>query len=316
MKQFLHLLLAMATGLAFSAGKGSALAQETFYQGKTVRLIVGTAAGGGFDTYSRVIARHIAKQIPGNPAIIVENMPGAAHLIAANHIYKVVKPDGLTIGNFTGALLLGQVLDRPGIEFDARKFEYIGAPARDLSICALSRKSGITSLQQWQASKSVKIGSIGPGDFTYEIPKILQFALGLSMQVIAGYKGTAPIRLAVESGEVDGVCMDWNSIRSTWRKALETGDVVVVVQITSSSHPEISQVPLAVDFAKTPEGRRLIQVGIHDRGTIFRPLSSTSRGASRARADLEAGIHRNVKGCRVSLRRQEIQSQYRFCRWR
>jgi tripartite-type tricarboxylate transporter receptor subunit TctC len=248
------------------------LAQEPFYKGKTIRLIVGTDPGGGFDTYSRAIARHMSRHIPGGPTIVVENMPGAAHLISANYIYKIAKPDGLTMGNFTGTLLLGQVLKRPGIEFDARKFEYIGAPSRDVSTCALAKRSGVGTLQQWIGSKNVvKIGGIGPGDFTYEIPKILEFALGLPVQVVAGYKGTAPIRLAVEGGEVDGVCMDWNSIKATWRKALDSGDVKVVVQITPRVHPELSDIPRASDFANTAEGRRLIQVGIYDRGTIFRP---------------------------------------------
>jgi len=141
-----------------------------------------------------------------------------------------------------------------------------------LSICALRKKSGVSGLQQWQASKSVvKIGSIGPGDFTYEVPKVVGYALNLPMQVVAGYKGTAEIRLAVENGEVDGVCMDWNSIRSTWRKALETGEVIIVARITPTADPEIAKVPLAADFVKTADGRRLLQVAVQDRGSIFRP---------------------------------------------
>ena len=276
-------LLLMTIELFSFAWTGPVLAQESFYKGKTIRLIVGTEPGGGFDTYSRAIARNMSKYIPGAPAIVVENMPGAAHLISANYIYKIAKPDGLTIGNFTGTLLLGQVLGRPGVEFDARKFEYIGAPSRDISTCTLAKRSGINSLQEWIGSKKViKIGGIGPGDFTYENPKILEFALGLPVQVVAGYKGTAPIRLAVEGGEVDGVCMDWNSIKATWRKGLESGDVKVVVQITPRVHPEMSDVPLAKDFAKTSEGRKLIEVGIHDRGTIFRPYT-TSPGVPRER---------------------------------
>ncbi|MGH7834394.1 MAG: Bug family tripartite tricarboxylate transporter substrate binding protein, partial [Candidatus Binatia bacterium] len=266
-KQALRWLLALGIASVFY-GKAPVLAQQPFYQGKTLRLIVGTTPGGGFDTYSRAIARHMGRHIPGNPTIIVDNMPGAAHLISANYIYKVAKPDGLTMGNFTGTLLLGQVMGRPGVEFDARRFHYLGAPSRDISICALSKRSGVTSLQEWQASKNpVKIGGIGPGDFTYEVPKVLGYALNLPTQVVAGYKGTAPIRLAVESGEVDGVCMDWNSIRATWRKALDAGDVVVVARITPSSDPEISKVPLASDFAKTPEGRSLIQVAVEERGS-------------------------------------------------
>ena len=104
-------------------------AQEPFYKGKTMRVIVGYAAGGGYDLYSRTIARHIGKHIPGHPTIIVENMTGAGSLIAANHVYKMAKPDGLTIGHFSGVLFLGQALGQKGIEFDALNFEYIGVPA-------------------------------------------------------------------------------------------------------------------------------------------------------------------------------------------
>jgi tripartite-type tricarboxylate transporter receptor subunit TctC len=274
MKRQLVLLVTTALGLLLCTSAQPAAAQELFYQGKTIRIIVGSDPGGGFDTYSRTIARHMSKHIPGNPVIVVENMPGAAQMISANYLYKVAKPDGLTLGNFAGTLFLAQVMGRPGVEYDVRKFEYLGAPARDFSTCTLSKRTGIASLQQWLAAKNpVKIGGIGPGDFTYEIPKILEFALGLPIQVVAGYKGTAPIRLAVESGEVDGVCMDWNSIKATWRKALDSGDVKVVVQIAARTHPELSDLPIAADFAKSAEGRRLIQVGIHDRGLSFRPYT-------------------------------------------
>lgn len=152
MKQPIDWLMSFWMALIFSAGPVAA--PEPYYQGKTVRVIVVPAVGGGFDTYSRAIGRQMGRHIPGNPTMVVENRPGAAHLIAANHIYKVPKPDGLTIGNFGRALFLGQVIGRAGIEFDACKFHYLGAPSRDLSICALSKKSGLASLQQWQGSKT------------------------------------------------------------------------------------------------------------------------------------------------------------------
>jgi tripartite-type tricarboxylate transporter receptor subunit TctC len=288
-------LLAIAIAWVFR-GDESVLAQQPFYQGKNLRLIVGTSAGGGFDTYSRAIARHMGRHIPGNPAIIVENMPGAAHLISANHLFKVAKPDGLTFGNFTGALLFSQVLGRPGIEFDARKFHYLGAPIRDISICALSKRSGVTSLQQWRgAANPVKMGSIGPGDFTYEVPKVVSHALNLPAQVVAGYKGTAEIRLAVENGEVDGLCMDWNSIRSTWRKALDAGDVVVVIRVTPSPDSEIAKIPLAADLAKTAEAKNLIRVAVQDRGSIFRPYL-TPPGVPKDRLEvLRRAFHGTLK---------------------
>ena len=109
----------------------AAYSAAPYYEGKTIRIIVGTSPGGGYDTYTRLIARHFSKYIPGTPTIIVDNMPGAGGLLSANHLYQVAKADGLTIGHFVGGQFLQQLLGRPGIEFDARRFEYIGVPAQD-----------------------------------------------------------------------------------------------------------------------------------------------------------------------------------------
>ena len=159
-----------------------AFAQEDFYRGKTIRLIVGLAPGGGFDTYSRVIARHIGKHIPGNPTTIVENMPGAASLLAANYVYKAAKPDGLTIGNFVGGLAFQQILGLPGVEFDAPGFEFIGVPATDNFMIGVAKSTGITSVEQWKASGTIiKIGGVAPGGGTDDIPKVLKETLGLPL---------------------------------------------------------------------------------------------------------------------------------------
>src|SRR5262245_53787585 len=141
----------LALALVFLATV-AAHAQDTFYRGKTVRIIVGASAGGGYDTYSRTIARHMGKHIAGNPALVVDNMPGAGVLISANHMYKIAKPDGLTIGHFIGGLFLQQLLGKPGIEFDARKFEYMGVPAQDNYMLAVHKSTGITSIEQWLSS--------------------------------------------------------------------------------------------------------------------------------------------------------------------
>ena len=119
-------------------GATPTFAQEPFYKGKAIRIIVGTSAGGGFDTYTRTLARHFGKHVPGQPAIVVENMAGAGHLIAANHMYKVAKPDGLTIGHFHGGWFLYQLFKRPGIEFDATQFELIGSPIKESRACAFT----------------------------------------------------------------------------------------------------------------------------------------------------------------------------------
>ena len=181
------------------------------------------------------------------------------------------KPDGLMFGTFNGGLFLQQLLGRPGIEFDVARFELLGVPAKDSSACAVTKASGITSMERWAASKTpVKLGATAPGAITHDTPRVLQAALGLPIHLVAGYKGTADIRLAAESGEIAGGCWAWESIKATWTKGIEAGDVVVVVQNLPKPHPDLPKVPLAIDFARTEEARQLIQAGIHDVSAINR----------------------------------------------
>ena len=211
----------------------SVSAQESFYKGKAVRIVVGAAAGGGYDTYSRTIARHMGKHIPGNPTFIVDNMPGAGFLISANHIYNVAKPDGLTIGHFIGGLFLQQFLGKPGVEFESMKFGFVGVPGQDNYVLGISKSLGITSIEQWLSSKTiVKLGGVGAGSATDDIPKILKEAIGLPVQIVSGYTGTATVKLAFNSGEVQGVDNSWESFKATWRNELESGNLVVVLPFT------------------------------------------------------------------------------------
>jgi tripartite-type tricarboxylate transporter receptor subunit TctC len=258
-----------------------------YYEGKTVRLIVGTSPGGGFDSYARLLSRHLAKHIPGAPTIIVENMPAAGGLASANHLYKVARPNGLTIATFNGTLLFEQVLGQEGIEFESQKFEYIGALARVTPVCLLSKASGITSMDAWMASKTpVKIGGIGPGNLAPDnTPKILNAAIGLPLQHITGYKGTAEIRLAVEGNEVHGCFLGWESAKTTWRKDLESGMAFVAVQAVPKVLPDLPKVPLAISYAKTEEARILIEAGIHSCGLFSRPFAMTP-GTPKDRVEL------------------------------
>jgi tripartite-type tricarboxylate transporter receptor subunit TctC len=263
--------LTVIVALGF-ANASRAASVDDFYKGKNVRIVVGFSAGGGFDTYARALARHMGKHIPGGPGVVVENMTGAGSLIAANHVFKVAKPDGLTVGHFIGGLFLGQVLGQAGIEFDARKFEFIGAPISDHVVCAMTKASGISSIDRWIAAKTpVKMGGIAPGTSTPDnATRILKAALGLPIQLVTGYKGTAEVRLAAEGGEVAGGCWGWDSVSVTWRKALDSGDAVVVLQANRKTHPELANVPQAIKFAKSEEARKMIDVGIHGDSDIVR----------------------------------------------
>lgn len=262
----------LTIALSLCLGLTPASAQSPFYEGKTLRIIVGASAGGGYDTYSRTIARHMGKHIPGNPTILVDNMPGAGFLISANYMYRVAKPDGLTIGHFIGGLFLQQLLGKPGVEFDARKFEYMGVPAQDNYMIAVNKSTGLTSMDQWLSSKTVvKLGGVGAGSATDDIPKVLAAAIGLPMQLVSGYKGTADVRLAFDSGEIQGVCNAWESFKSTWPKELSSGDLVLLLGTTAKPHPEQPKLPLAINYAKTDEGKQLIRALVHSVGPTARP---------------------------------------------
>jgi tripartite-type tricarboxylate transporter receptor subunit TctC len=267
LQRFNFLFFVFVLGLV---GAPAADGAAPFYEGKALRLIVGFSPGGGFDTYSRVIGRHLGHHIPGNPSVVVENMTGAASLVAANHVYKVAKPDGLTMLNFHGNQVVNQIIGKPGIEFDARKFEYLGSPTQDNVACAFAKGSGITSFDALKNSKApVKMGGVAPGDTTYNTAKILQAALNLPIQLVAGYKGTAEIKLAAEAGEVAGGCWQWESIKSIWRQGLDAGNVAIVLQVNPKPHPELAKVPNAIDHANE-NGRQLLKFGAHDPAMVTR----------------------------------------------
>jgi tripartite-type tricarboxylate transporter receptor subunit TctC len=252
--------------------QNGAFAQSNFYDGKTIRMIVGFTAGGGYDAYTRAIGRHMGKHIPGNPPILVENMPGAGSMISANYTFKAARPDGLTIGHFIGGLFLQQLLGKPGIEFDAAKFQYVGVPGQDNFVIGVAKSTGITDVESWMASKQVvKFGGVASGSGSDDIPNILKATLGLPIQLVSGYKGTADVRLAFNSGEVAGLSNSWESTKSTWRKELDSGDLKLILQATLKPHSEHPKLPMALSYAKTDEAKRLISTVARVHGPTVRP---------------------------------------------
>ena len=243
---------------------------QDFYKDKTIRFIVGYSAGGSFDLYTRVIARHFSKHVPGNPTTLVENMTGASGIIAANHLYNIAKPDGLTIGAWAAPLVLQQIMGNEAVKFDARKFGYLGVPSPYDTVCTFNDKSGIATMNDWlNAKRPAKISSIGPGTSTSDIPKLLKTALNLPLDVLDGYKGGADARLAVESGEVDGYCGSWQTVETVWRSAYESGKIHAVLQASLESHPRYKQVPLAINYAKTDLAKQLVTVADSAHGAQF-----------------------------------------------
>ena len=259
-----------AACLFISLSAAAVPAQDSFYKDKTVRFVVGYSAGGSFDLYSRMIARHFAKHVPGNPTVIVENMTGAGGIIAANYIFNQAKPDGLTIGAWAAPLILQHIMGNDATKFDGRKFGYLGVPSPYDTLCTFNKESGIKTVEDWSAAKRpLKISSIGPGTSTSDVPKLLKEALGLPLQIVEGYKGGADARIAVESGEVDGYCGSWQTVKTVWRGAFESGKIRAVLLATLKPNPDLKDVPLAIKYAKSDEARLLLRVADSAHGAQF-----------------------------------------------
>ncbi len=277
-------LLVMAS-VSFAIGTQPAVQAQEFYKDKTLTIVVGYSPGGSFDLYARVLARYIGRYLPGNPTRIVENMTGAGGLIAANHLYNRVKPDGLTIGAWAAPLVLQQIMGNEAAQFDGRKFGYLGIPSPYDTVCTFNQQSGIAKMDDWMNSKRPqKISAIGPGTSTSDIPKLLKASLNLPMDVIDGYKGGADARLAVESGEVDGYCGSWGTVETVWRAAFDSKKIHPVLQASLKSHPKYKQIPLAISYAKTEEARELLIVADNAHGAQF-PFS-VSPGMTRERLEM------------------------------
>jgi len=268
---------------------------QDIYKDKTLTIIVGYSPGGSFDLYARVLGRYIGRYLPGNPTRVVENMTGAGGLIAANHLYNRVKPDGLTIGAWASPLVLQHVMGNDAAQFDGRKFGYLGIPSPYDTVCTFNEKSGVTTMDDWINSKRPqKISAIGPGTSTSDIPKLLKAALNLPMDVIDGYKGGADARLAVESGEVDGYCGSWGTVETVWRAAFESKKIHPVLQASLKSHPKYKNIPLAINYAKSEEARELLVVADNAHTAQF-PFSAPPGMAKDRLAVLQHAFVRTFK---------------------
>ncbi|HEY7554481.1 MAG TPA: tripartite tricarboxylate transporter substrate-binding protein [Candidatus Binatia bacterium] len=246
---------------------------QDFYQGKTIRLVVGYAPGGGYDFYARLVARYMGKHIPGNPGFVVENMPGAGSLASANYLYKLAKADGLTIGHFNGSLFPLQAMGQKEITFDANNFRFVGAVAKVEIVCGFPKAGGIDSPEKWLSAKTPpRLGGTAPGTGGHDTTRLLHATIGVPIQMVLGYKSTGDMRLAMERGELNGLCTGWESFKSLWRSQIESGEFGIVLQVLAKPHPDLPKVPLAISYAKTEEARQLLQAGAHDISAISRPL--------------------------------------------
>jgi tripartite-type tricarboxylate transporter receptor subunit TctC len=216
-----------------------------FYAGKTIRFIVGFAAGGGYDAYTRTVARYISRYIPGNPSTVVENMDGAGSVIAANYIYNKAEKDGLTVGIWNSQNVFNQMMGDPSLRIDGRKFGWIGSPSKDSVACAIMGFAGPKTFDEIVKSNNrIRMGATRAGN-TSQLPQMLNRWAGAKFEIIPGYTGTSKIRLAMRSREVDGACWTWDSMRSTARSMLDAkGDEKMIPFIINGKweDPEVKNI--------------------------------------------------------------------------
>jgi tripartite-type tricarboxylate transporter receptor subunit TctC len=242
-----------------------------FYKGKNVDLMVGYSAGGGYDVYARMLARYIGKHIPGNPTVVVKNMDGAGSLRLANALYNALPKDGTVFGTVARGAAFDPLLGNKAAQFDASKFNWIGSANDEVSVCVAWHTAGITKIED-TFDKELVVGGTGPSADTDQFPRIVNGVLGTKMKIVTGYPGGNDVSLAMERGEVQGRCgWSWSSVISTRKDWYDSKKINVLVQLSLNKHPDLPNVPLILDLAKTPEQKQILTL-VFARQALGRPF--------------------------------------------
>jgi tripartite-type tricarboxylate transporter receptor subunit TctC len=249
-------VLTLAASVA-AAQQPADAANNSFYRGKQIVLTVASGAGGGYDTYARTLARYITKYIPGNPVIVVKNVPGAGGLIAANSLYNATIPDGLTIAALTNGAAMDPLFGETAARFDGRKFNWIGSIGKLENICVTRQGGPITRIEQARA-REITVAASGATGNSAIMPKIVNRFLGTKFKVISGYSEGSGVTLALERGEVDGVCgMSYSTLKATHSDWFRDHRVNVILQIGLNKLKDLPAVPSALDLVNGPDKQTL-----------------------------------------------------------
>jgi tripartite-type tricarboxylate transporter receptor subunit TctC len=266
---------AAAAALAIATAAATP-ADAQFYKDKTVTVVVGYTAGGGADVFGRLLARHLGDHLPGKPTVIVQNMPGAGGFKAVNNVYNTDPQDGTRIVMTSSSHPTAPKMGNKGARWDFFRFRWLGNLTRDVAGCVASGRSGIRSIEEAK-TREIIFGASGKSAPSAQQPQAMGAVLGYKTRVIAGYKGTAGSRLAMEKGEIDATCAFWASlILGPQKQDVASGKLVPIVQLSAKGHPAFGAAPKVYDLARTEEDRQVLHF-IYGATEISRPFAAPPR---------------------------------------
>jgi tripartite-type tricarboxylate transporter receptor subunit TctC len=259
-----------------SAADGSTPSTEaSFFAGKTLRIVVSFAPGAAYDRLARVVARHLPKHLPGSPTVIVDNMPGAGGVVAGNYLYNVAPRDGTVIGSIPPELSLSQLVGESGVDYDVLKLNWVGSLQRAHVVCIARKDTGVRTLQDLleRPGRELIMGANAPGSTSFDTAAVLK-SLGGGLRIVSGYDGQAKVYLAMEQEEIQGTCSTWEGMRVSAARLVQGGDALVnvFVQMSGEKVPDLPDVPLVGDVARSGDDRALLRLLIEPQN-VQRPFA-------------------------------------------
>jgi len=244
---------------------------EGFYRGKQIAILVGSAAGSGYDLYARLLARHMGRHLAGNPTVIVQDMPGGGGLTAVNHLYNVAAKDGTVIGAVQRGATIAPLIQPEGVKYDVAKLAWLGSTNSETGVLAVWHTAPQQTIQDVMKTELL-IGGSGPATDSETFPRVYNKTIGTRLRIISGYESTAPILLAMERGEVQGIGnSSWSNWTTSYAHYLEEKQVRILLQAGLQKHPDLSGVPMALDLARGPAERQILELYLAS-NTIGRPF--------------------------------------------
>lgn len=247
---------AVVLAAALAAPPAAAQSVAEFYKGRQIEFVIGTSAGGSYDQWARLIGRHMGRHIPGNPSFLPKNMPGAGHIKAANYLFSVAPKDGTVIGTFSRNIPTRALLNHPAVKFKPEEFSWIGSPELTNRVC-VAKKGVPVQKGEDLFTKELIVGGAGAGTAVSTTPAVLRGALGMKFKLVEGYKGASDVVLAIERGEVHGICQTVSGLGSSNPNWRTDGKLVVLFNLESKPVPEF-KAPSVFQFVKTEEQRQIL----------------------------------------------------------